>query len=76
MVPRPEGTCAMPSRATSSGALPVMFLPPNLISPVAFTMPVMARRVVVLPAPLAPRRATTEPSSTFSETPWRARMAP
>ena len=32
--------------------------------------------VVVLPAPLAPSRATTSPSSTWKVTPLRARMAP
>ena len=36
----------------------------------------MARSVVVLPAPFAPRSDTTSPSSTASETPCRARIAP
>jgi len=33
-----------------------------------------ARNVVVLPAPLAPSRATTAPSRTCSETPFSTRM--
>ncbi len=36
----------------------------------------MARSVVVLPAPLAPIRATTFPSGTSSETPRSAWMPP
>src|SRR5438105_3496487 len=66
----------MPSRATSSGCRPVISWPAKRISPQALIIPLMARSVVVLPAPLAPNSATTEPSSTFSETPWRARMEP
>jgi len=66
----------MPSRATSAGGRPVIELPAKWISPVVLTIPLIARSVVVLPAPLAPSSATTVPSSTFSETPWSARIAP
>src|SRR5574341_2173237 len=38
--------------------------------------PEMTRRVVLLPAPLAPSRATICPSGTLSEMPRRATMAP
>ena len=38
--------------------------------------PEMERRVVVLPAPLAPIRVTISPSSTVRETPIRAWMLP
>jgi hypothetical protein len=36
----------------------------------------MARSVVVLPAPFAPRIATKSPSSTLSVTPCSARISP
>ena len=39
-------------------------------------MPEIVRRVVVLPAPLEPISATSSPSATDSDTPWRARMLP
>ena len=34
----------------------------------------MALRVVLLPAPLAPRRATMAPAGTASDTPFNTRM--
>gem|GEM_PF-6397776 len=40
------------------------------------TMPEIARRVVVLPAPLPPMRVTMPPAGTLNEMPWRAVMAP
>ncbi len=42
----------------------------------AFTRPVMVRRVVDLPAPLAPIRVTILPSGTSREMPRRAWMPP
>ena len=39
-------------------------------------MPETVFWVVVLPAPLAPSSATISPSSTWKQTPLRARMAP
>src|SRR5215471_12774042 len=76
-VPRPSGTWAMPSRATSSGERWLMTCPSKrTLPPVLRTVPEMARRVVVLPAPLAPSRATIVPSSTFSDTPCSALTEP
>jgi hypothetical protein len=36
----------------------------------------MARSAVVLPAPLGPRMATTDPGATVSESPWSTSMRP
>ena len=44
--------------------------------PMEGTMPEMVLRMVVLPAPLAPIRATISPWPTRQETSCRARMAP
>src|SRR6476646_2283922 len=74
--PRPSGTCATPARATASGLLRAICLPSNTISPVCRTVPDTARSVVVLPAPLAPSRATISPSATVSETPCKALIGP
>ena len=52
-VPRPSGTCAIPSRATASGrARQRLAVEADLA--VARTVPEIARSVVVLPAPFAP----------------------
>ncbi len=59
-----------------SGLRRAIVRPAKVISPAVRTMPQIARRVVVLPAPFAPRIATTSPSSTVSETPCRARIGP
>ncbi len=66
----------MPSRATDSVDLRAIRRPSKVISPEVRVIPEMLRSVVVLPAPLAPSTATTSPSSTFSETPCRARIGP
>src|SRR5713101_4493929 len=51
--------------------------PPNRMRPASSRMSAdTARRVVVLPAPLAPSRATTLPSGTLSETSDSARTPP
>ncbi len=48
---------------------------PRVTSPSSVeSKPEMALRVVVLPAPLAPKRVTIWPSSTASETPRSTRM--
>ncbi len=74
---RPSGTCPKPSRAIASGRMPVTLLPRKRIWPdVARTKPLIARSVVVFPAPFAPRSATISPSSTFSEMPRSARIPP
>jgi hypothetical protein len=46
------------------------------MSPLCRTVPETARSVVVFPAPFAPRTATIEPSSTASDTPCSAFVAP
>src|SRR5690606_11732228 len=58
----------MPSLATCSGRMPRMSRPSNLMRPPARTAPLMARSVVVLPAPFAPRMPTAPPGGTVSET--------
>ena len=73
-VPRPSGTCATPMRAISSGFLPQMSSPNSDISPLVWIIPQIARNVVVLPAPLAPRRAVTWPPGTSKSIPCN--MAP
>src|SRR5207302_2903197 len=67
---------AMPRRAMSSGLWLVISLPSKVIRPALFTMPLIERSVVVLPAPLAPRMATIDPGSTDTETPCSALIAP
>src|SRR4051812_8834455 len=68
-VPRPSGTWAIPRAATWSGRMPRMSLPSNTMRPPARTVPLIARRVVVLPAPFAPRMPTAPLSGTLSDTP-------
>src|SRR5262245_32481905 len=68
-VPRPSGACAMPSLTMSSVARPSIRWPAKRTSPVVFTMPQTARRVVVLPAPLAPRMVVMPPASTANARP-------
>src|SRR3954453_19586831 len=68
-VPRPSGTWAMPRAATCSGRMPRMSLPSKTMGPRARTVPLIARRVVVLPAPFAPRMPTAPLSGTLSDTP-------
>ena len=48
----------------------------RMLPPLDRSMRETARRVVVLPAPLAPMSATTSPAGTASETPRSAWMAP
>src|SRR5919112_3208047 len=68
-VPRPSGTWAMPRAATWSVRMPRMSLPSKTMRPPARTVPLIARRVVVLPAPFAPRMPTAPLSGTLSDTP-------
>src|SRR5581483_9497897 len=74
-VPRPSGTCAIPSRATDSG-VPRSSRSAKTTVPPRRTMPETARSVVVFPAPFAPRRATISPSPTVRVTPCSARTGP
>src|SRR3990172_575667 len=54
-----------------------MSIPLNLTCPPRErSRPEMVRRVVDLPAPLAPIRVTISPSSTLNETPCKAWIAP
>jgi hypothetical protein len=54
-----------------------MFSPSNNILPdFALTTPLMVLIVVVFPAPLAPKMATIEPSSTLRLIPLMARILP
>ena len=67
----------MPAAATFSGAKPVISWPLSRTCPKGgLSTPDIVRRVVLLPAPLAPIRATISPVSTFRETPWRAGTRP
>src|SRR5271165_3054754 len=75
-VPRPSGTCATPRRTASSVAMPRILSPPRSRSPWVRTMPQIARNVVVLPAPLAPRSAVTPPSSTEKSMPCNTLVSP
>ena len=64
--PRPSGTSAMPLRMTSCGAMRLIFSPQKWTSPPTASMTrEMAFSVLVLPAPLAPIRATVSPSPTW-----------
>ena len=77
-MPRPSGTSTMPvahelvRRPSSASAAPSKRTSP----PAAGTRPVMARSVVVLPAPLAPMSVTISPCPSVSETPFSAWIAP
>jgi hypothetical protein len=63
-------------RTMVSGALRLSDLPARRISPLLRTVFEIARSVVVLPAPFAPRTATTACSATSSETPCSALTGP
>ncbi len=66
-MPRPSGTCATPMRATALALMLEVSFPSTVIVPaIGWTIPEMARSVVVLPAPFAPSRATTSPGATDS----------
>ena len=64
----PSGTWMMPSSRMKRLDLPTSSVPLNCSDPlVGWIMPVMARTVVVFPAPLDPSMATTSPSFTSKE---------
>ena len=74
---RPSGDWLIPSFTMSCGRRPTMSLPSNLILPrFGRLIPWIVRRVVDLPAPLAPIRVTISPSCTVSEMPLMASMVP
>jgi hypothetical protein len=60
----------------SSVARPSMRSPSSRISPSVFTMAHSARKVVVLPAPLAPSSAVIEPFSSAKSMPCSTRVCP
>jgi hypothetical protein len=62
----------MPSRTTLSVERLESGLPSNSMAPVERTMLQIARKVVVLPAPLAPSSVVSEPSLSEKERPCRA----
>jgi hypothetical protein len=66
----------MPSRAIASVDLPLRLAPSKRMLPRVLTIPEMARRVVVLPAPLGPSSAATSPCSTRRLMPCSARTGP
>jgi hypothetical protein len=72
---RPSGTCTAPRRTISAAFRVSTRSPPRLTWPSriepfsGFNRPEIALRVVVLPAPFVPRRATIFPFGTSSETP-------
>src|SRR5262245_39823762 len=66
----------MPSPAIFSGRMPTSSVPSRLTLPLVSTIWHIARIVVVLPAPLAPRSTTTSPSSTCRSSPRRTCTGP
>ena len=74
---RPSGEWLIPARTISLGASRVMSRPANRMVPDAGRIrPLIARSVVVLPAPFAPISVTISPSSTVSDTSCSAVMRP
>ena len=74
---RPSGLMAMPAPTILSMGFPSSSPPFHWMEPEdALTRPVMVRRVVDLPAPLAPISVTILPSGTSREMPRRAWMPP
>src|SRR5205823_10072823 len=71
------GTWAMPSRTMASGESAAMLRPAKWMVPdCGRTRPEIARRVVLLPAPLAPSSVTISPASTRSDRPRTASTLP
>jgi hypothetical protein len=74
---RSSGTQPIPARAISWVGRPVISVPSKRIAPPrGGVRPRIERRVVVLPAPLAPSRLTTSPAPTFSEGPNSTWLSP
>jgi hypothetical protein len=67
----------MPSATIRSVGARWISAPSKVIEPVdGRSNPEIVLRVVVLPAPFEPIRATSSPSATRSDTPWSERMLP
>ena len=75
-MPRPSGACAMPSCTTSSVALRSSASPSKRIVPAVRTIREIARNVVVLPAPFAPRIVVIPPFTMPKLTPCKAFVRP
>ena len=76
-IPRPSGTVQMPRRARSSAETRVTVAPSKHTSPPLGTrVPAHTLSSVVLPPPLGPRRATTDPAGTSRLTPWTTSIGP
>src|SRR5690606_18325343 len=74
---RPSGHCTMPASTIFEGLRPTRLSPLKRISPSATRFkPLMARKMVLLPAPLAPSSTTSSPWPTSRLTPSRARKLP
>src|SRR5215470_20404238 len=74
---RPSGHWAIPRARTACAGRPSRRSPRKSMRPaVGRSSPEIARTVVLLPAPLAPKRQTSSPWSTRSETPWSTSTAP
>ena len=74
---RPSGTSVMPLDTIRLESMPVMSSSRKEIFPAeGFTSPAMARRVELLPAPLAPIRVTISPSGTSRLMPLTASIPP
>src|SRR6516164_2147154 len=74
---RPSGTWLMPRRVTLSGSMRPISRPSKTTLPFCGSMtPQIVFSAVVLPAPLAPRMATTPPRGTSKETPRMAAIGP
>ena len=73
-------TWTIPRVTTSAGSFRWIGCPSHSIVPLVTSprsvrsSPEIAFRVVLLPAPLAPRRATMPPAGTRSETPFNTRI--
>ena len=62
-MPRPSGACPMPATTRLCPGIRLMSVPSNVIVPAeSGRRPEIVLRVVVLPAPLAPMRATISPA--------------
>ena len=75
-MPRPSGTWERPRWRMRSGVIPHTSRPSRMTEPSKGSMPEIARRVVVLPAPLAPTRARISPCCTWKLMSLTARISP
>ena len=69
-VPLPWGTWATPRRTISEGSNFLIDWPLISMRPSVSTIPEIERRVVVFPAPFAPKTTTISLSKTLRSIPW------